>query len=210
MAGRVPLRQRGRWRRRQPGERAEQRRPPRLHPPHRCRRAVRRTSLLRAQGHPFSGVPGVRDKIWAYGFRNPWRISFDPTGRLWAADVGEGNLEEIDIVQKADNYGWPMMEGMSCVESCKTTGLASPIWQYSHDLGCSVTGGYVVQSAPPSLMGKYVFADFCSGNVWALAFDGVSERLATLLFKNNLQITWFGRALDGTFTWSRGLGGCTK
>ena len=148
--------------------------------------------------NPFAGVSGVRGEIWAYGFRNPWRISFDAADRLWATDVGERKLEEIEIVKKKGNYGWPIMEGTSCFDSCKTTGLELPIWEYTHALGCSITGGYVVQSKPASLIGMYVFADFCSGNVWTLTFNEVTEPSATLLFKSNLQITSFGRALDSS------------
>ena len=123
--------------------------------------------------NPFVGVAG-RDEIWAYGFRNPWRYSFDrSTGALWAGDVGQNQYEEVDVVERGGNYGWDVMEGFHCFEpatGCNTSGLELPVFEYSHDGsngvpgGCSITGGYVYRgSAIPSLEGVYVFADYCTG-----------------------------------------------
>jgi glucose/arabinose dehydrogenase len=125
--------------------------------------------------NPFVSTANARDEIYAYGFRNPWRYSFDrQTGRLWAGDVGQGQYEEIDIVERGRNYGWDVMEGFHCFEpstGCSTAGLELPIFEYSHDGsngvpgGCSITGGYVYRgSAIPSLRGIYVFADYCTGS----------------------------------------------
>jgi len=116
---------------------------------------------------------GGRGEIWAYGLRNPWRLNFDPeTGALWAADVGQGEWEEIDRIAKGGNYGWNVMEGNHCFEpasGCDAAGLLPPRAEYGHDLGCSVTGGYVYRgSAMPELDGWYVYGDYCSGRVWAV------------------------------------------
>ncbi len=113
---------------------------------------------------------GGRPEIWALGLRNPWRFSFDPDGGdLYIGDVGQGSWEEIDR-QPADsaggeNYGWNVMEGRHCFGGdCDQTGYVKPIAEYSHDLGCSVTGGYVYRgTAQPELQGVYVFGDYCSG-----------------------------------------------
>ncbi|MBI5284706.1 MAG: PQQ-dependent sugar dehydrogenase [Chloroflexi bacterium] len=123
---------------------------------------------------------GGRGEIWAYGLRNPWRLNFDPqTGALWAADVGQGDWEEIDRIVKGGNYGWNVMEGDHCFEpasGCHKAGLLPPRAEYGHDLGCSVTGGYVYRGpAMPELDGWYVYGDYCSGRVWAVnTADGAS------------------------------------
>src|SRR5215471_5788432 len=113
--------------------------------------------------NPFAGGGGLPE-IWAFGFRNPWRFSFDRgTGRLFLADVGQDQFEEIDIVQKGGNYGWNVMEGMHCFNpptGCNTTGLTLPITEYSHAEGNAVIGGFVYRGANlPSLRGVYVFGD---------------------------------------------------
>ncbi len=122
--------------------------------------------------NPFIGNQDAKPEIWAYGLRNPWRYSFDPKGRLLVADVGQGEWEEIDYVRAGDNLGWNIREGRHCfspARDCPTAGLVDPIAEYSHELGKSVTGGYVYTgSALPSLQGKYVFGDFVDGRVWAL------------------------------------------
>ena len=123
--------------------------------------------------NPFVGRNG-RDEIYAYGFRNPWRYSFDrATGALWAGDVGQNIYEEVDVVEKGGNYGWDVMEGFHCFEpstGCDTTGLELPVFEYSHNGsngvsgGCSITGGYVYRGPTlGSLRGVYVFADYCTG-----------------------------------------------
>ncbi|MEE9269905.1 MAG: PQQ-dependent sugar dehydrogenase [Candidatus Krumholzibacteria bacterium] len=153
--------------------------------------------------NPFVGnMAGVREEIWAWGFRNPWRCSFDPvTGRFWVGDVGQDAIEEIDVVEKGKNYGWNIMEGESCFNppaGCDTTGLTLPAWQYLHSLGNSVTGGYVYRGTMiPSLVGQYVYADFGSGRVWSLDYDGISPTVNTQLMDTVLRITSFGVDRDG-------------
>jgi len=107
--------------------------------------------------------------------RNPWRFSFDrATGGMLMADVGQNQWEEINAEPAGAggrNYGWSIMEGDRCLGGggCSQRGLTDPVTVYSHDLGCSVTGGYVYRGASiPQLFGGYVFADYCSGRIWAL------------------------------------------
>lgn len=130
--------------------------------------------------NPFVGQANVKPEIWAYGLRNPWRFSFDrATGDLYIADVGQSNKEEIDFQPASsgggENYGWRIMEGDECYDAaqdCKRGDLIAPIAVYSHDLGCSVTGGYVYRGQLyPWLVGKYIFADYCTGIVWTTARD---------------------------------------
>ena len=150
--------------------------------------------------NPFVGnTNGWREEIFAYGFRNPWRFAFDPEGRLFAADVGEGSLEEINYVEAGKNYGWDVLEGFLChepLDACDTSGLTLPIHAYLHDLHGSITGGPVARGfEAPSLAGKYIFGDFVSGFIWALEYieiGGVWEILVEELFDTDLRITTFG------------------
>jgi uncharacterized repeat protein (TIGR03806 family) len=112
-------------------------------------------------------------EIYALGFRNPWRWSFDaPTGNLWVGDVGQGSFEEIDIVQRGGNYGWDIREGAHCFEppvGCPTAGLTDPVAEYGRALGESIIGGYVYRGTQTtSLFGRYLFADFGSGMIASL------------------------------------------
>ena len=153
--------------------------------------------------NPFVSLDGARGEIWAYGLRNPWRFAFDlETGLLWAADVGQNHYEEVDIIEKGGNYGWNRMEGLHCfppsVSQCDKTGLELPITEYTHAEGCSITGGYVYRgNRVTSLYGAYVYADFCSGKIWALRFDGVQVTEHLELVDSPLQISSFGEDVDG-------------
>jgi glucose/arabinose dehydrogenase len=122
--------------------------------------------------NPFVGGGGLPE-IFAFGFRNPWRFSFDrPTGRVFVADVGQARFEEIDILQKGGNFGWNIMEGLHCfnpMTGCKMTGLILPIFEYDHTQGIAVIGGFVYHgTAIPQLAGTYLFSDFGSGTLWNL------------------------------------------
>lgn len=129
------------------------------------------------QDNPFAGDwRYARGEVWAYGIRNPWRLSFDrETGACWAADVGQDAWEEIDIIVKGGNYGWNLREakhkfGPGGVE--ETERLIEPIWEYHHDVGKSITGGFVYRGRKiPELVGGYLYADYVSGQVWALWYD---------------------------------------
>ena len=132
--------------------------------------------------NPFVGTPGARPEIWSYGFRNPWRFSFDrATGDLYIGDVGESQWEEVDYASAADgagrgvNYGWSVMEGSHCLhhDGCNQAGLTVPLLEYSHSEGCAITGGYVYRgNAIPALRGHYFYADFCQGWVRSLRVEG--------------------------------------
>jgi uncharacterized protein (TIGR03437 family) len=125
--------------------------------------------------NPFFGSTPGRDEIYATGLRNPWRFSFDrATGRLYAADVGQGAIEEIDIITRGGNYGWRVYEGTRCTNNdpalCNPSNYIAPIVEYSHTGGrCSVTGGYVYRGTRGSLpVGAYVYADYCTGEIFML------------------------------------------
>lgn len=143
--------------------------------------------------NPFVGSAIDRQEIYAYGFRNPWRMSFDTsTGRLWAADVGQNQIEEIDIVGAEANYGWRLFEGTSCFSGdCDNTDLVAPIFEYNQNNGdMSITGGYVYRGELiSSLQGKYIYGDFVSGRIWSLTEDGSDNEL---LFETGLNIASFG------------------
>ncbi len=155
--------------------------------------------------NPLFGQEGVRQEIWVYGLRNPWRFSFDRlTGDLFIADVGQGQREEIDF-QPAnsmglENYGWDVMEGTLCFNpevNCDTFGLESPILEYSHDVGCAVAGGYRYRgSAVPELDGVYLYGDFCSGILFA-ATDNSGQWSVLDTLETGFSITAFGEDEQG-------------
>ena len=155
--------------------------------------------------NPFAGpgtTQGARGEIWAYGLRNPWRFSFDrANGQLWVGDVGQNRREEIDLVQRGGNYGWNVMEGNRCFSpssGCNQQGLELPVIDYDHDLGCSVTGGYVYRgSRAPALVGAYVYADFCSGTIWALRHQGGQVVAQREIAGTRLRISSFGEDASG-------------
>ena len=151
--------------------------------------------------NPFIDDAGARGEIWAYGLRNPWRFSFDrETGRLWAGDVGQNSVEEVDVVEKGEDYGWNRLEGSQCFSAadCDPTWTVLPVWEYPTRGNCSVIGGYVYRGGGiPSLTGAYVFADFCSGRIWALRYDGQEVTEHLLLADTPLQIVSFGQDRDG-------------
>jgi glucose/arabinose dehydrogenase len=127
--------------------------------------------------NPFVGEAGARPEIWAKGFRNPWRFSFDrATDDLYITDVGEAMREEINLQLSTsgggENYGWDVLEGTACYDppsGCSTSGFVPPIHEYDHSEGCSITGGYVYRgSSHPELVGRYFFSDFCAS--WLRSF----------------------------------------
>lgn len=133
--------------------------------------------------NPFIGLIPGRDEIWAYGYRNPWRFSFDrQNGDMWIADVGQGNIEEVDFEPSSSdggvNYGWRLKEGFNCFNpgsGCDPGGvLTDPITQYFHDGGkCSITGGYIYRGcAIPDLQGSYFYGDYCTGEIWSIRYNG--------------------------------------
>lgn len=166
-------------------------------------------SILRIDvgGDPYAIPPGnpFGDEIWAFGLRNPWRFSFDrATGDLYIADVGQSAFEEVNFQPAAsaggENYGWNIMEGLECFgggDGCDMTGLTLPVIVYGHELGCSITGGFVYRgAAQPALQGLYLYGDFCSGRIWGMARDG-GEWVAEELLHSPASISTFGQDDDG-------------
>ncbi len=126
--------------------------------------------------NPFVNNPEARGEIWAYGLRNVWRMSFDrKTNVMWIADVGQNLWEEINIGAPGGNYGWNLREGTHPFAGDggkERTDLIDPIWEYHHDIGKSITGGHVYRGKRvPELVGKYLYADYVSGLVWALDYN---------------------------------------
>jgi uncharacterized repeat protein (TIGR03806 family) len=155
--------------------------------------------------NPLCGTNGTGPQscpeIYASGFRNPWRWSFDrQTGQLWVGDVGQNEIEEIDRVVRGGNYGWRCFEGTrNTTMTCGSENLPylPPVAQYTHGSGFSVTGGYVYRgSAIAGLAGRYVFADF-GGRIWHIANDTPPTLSVTSGFDSNLQISSFGEGNDG-------------
>jgi uncharacterized repeat protein (TIGR03806 family) len=148
-------------------------------------------------------------EIYAYGFRNPWRWSFDrasATPDLWIGDVGQGAFEEVDRVPSAGgNYGWRIREGAHCFNpssNCGTTAngepLIDPVAEYDHNVGASITGGYVYRgTAIASLVGRYVFGDFVSGRIFGLLPNNGGGFTRTELLSSGSLISSFAQDADG-------------
>ena len=161
----------------------------------------------RSDGKPY-GIPSdnpyvqhknAKPEIWAWGLRNPWRFSFDRlTGELYAADVGQDEIEEINIIEKGKNYGWRIMEGNICTPGvnpdCKQDGLTPPLYTYDHTIGRSITGGYVYRGNHfAELCGVYLYGDFVSQAIWGLRVkNGKVIQHKTLLKARSL----FSLAID--------------
>ena len=150
------------------------------------------------EDNPFANnLSGFRKEIYAYGLRNPWRFSFDPlTGTLWTGDVGQNDIEEIDIIVNGGNYGWNIKEGDRCFSppvDCNSTDLIDPIHQYPRPDGFSITGGYVYRGNNiPDLNGTYIYGDFISGNIWGFTLNSQGQNENSLLFETNINISSFG------------------
>jgi glucose/arabinose dehydrogenase len=148
---------------------------------------------------------GGRAEIWASGLRNPWRFSFDHlTGDLYIGDVGQNQIEEIDFLASGApggaNFGWNFFEGTSAYEGVPPPGLQviPPVAEYTHQMGCSVTGGVVYRgSRLPAWQGIYLFGDYCSGMVWGLVWDAQGSWQNQILFGPIGRITSFGQDEQG-------------
>ncbi len=146
-------------------------------------------------------------EIWGIGLRNPWRFSFDfDTESIWIADVGQGDVEEVNRNEIEDlglNFGWPLYEGTDCLAGpcdgvdASLRVLTFPVYEYRHDEGCSITGGYVYRGdAIPQLDGHYFFSDWCSGFIRSIAPDGTMHDW-TDRTGNVAAVTSFGRDDSG-------------
>lgn len=141
-------------------------------------------------------------EIYAWGFRNPWRFSFDrQSGELWVGDVGQGAWEEVDRVSVGENHGWNTREGAHCYPAgsqCSSTGLVDPITEYDHSVGVSITGGYVYRGADiAGLQGHYVFGDFGSGRLWSVPANSPVGTAATEIADTTLSIAAFAEDSNG-------------
>ena len=148
--------------------------------------------------NPFIVPLAARNEIYAYGLRNMWRFSWDlDTGFLWGADVGQYEYEEINIIESGGNYGWNIMEGTACYDSpnCDSEGLELPVWEYELyvDGVCSVTGGYVYRGSKLwSITGKYIYGDWCTGDIWTLEYSDEGNHINEHLLNSGINITSFG------------------
>ncbi len=154
--------------------------------------------------NPFIGMEGALPEIWALGLRNPWRFSFDRGGShaLFCGDVGQGDREEVDIIQAGGNYGWPILEGTRCnrpSQGCDNPDLIPPIAEYVNGGFQAVTGGYVYRGARiPSMQGLYIFGDYGSGEIFYLEPDGQGGWQRPELFQDtSYLIASFGEDLNG-------------
>ncbi|MEM1041499.1 MAG: PQQ-dependent sugar dehydrogenase [Bacteroidota bacterium] len=164
------------------------------------------SATIPADNPLIDGPGGGCDETFAYGFRNPFRFSFAPDGRLWLGDVGQDEREEVNIVEPGGNYGWNTLEGTLCFNSpngCDAAGTVLPIREYPHNLfsqdgGFSVTGGYVYRGNTCSpLLGRYVYGDFVTTNLWSLTFDGQTADNQVLDSFSGLAVTTFGEDEQG-------------
>ncbi|MBI3469383.1 MAG: PQQ-dependent sugar dehydrogenase [Planctomycetes bacterium] len=138
--------------------------------------------------NPFLRIPGARPELWAYGFRNPWRMCFDQrSGRLWVGDIGQDAWELIHLVQRGANYGWSVYEGSRPFQSLRERGptpISPPLVERPHSESRSITGGFVYYGRRfPDLHGVYLYGDYSTGKVWGLRYD-------------NGRITWHQELAD--------------
>lgn len=132
--------------------------------------------------NPFLNVAGAKPEIFAHGVRNPWRFGFDKkTGNLWLGDVGQELWEEVNIIRKGGNYGWSNREGTHAFGNRPAVKNVSepidPVWEYDHRIGKSITGGRVYNGSRVSeLAGKYLYADYVTGRIWALTYDAAAGK----------------------------------
>lgn len=148
------------------------------------------------EDNPFVNQAGARGEVWAFGFRNPYRFSFDrATGELWAGDVGQSDREEIDLVVKGGNYGWNLFEGNSEYrnpDGLPPSDFQPPVIDYGRSAGLSVIGGYVYRGNRfPVMDGIYFYGDYGSGNLWALVY-GDGSLLSNEIVANVPAISSFG------------------
>jgi glucose/arabinose dehydrogenase len=155
--------------------------------------------------NPFVGRADARGEIWAYGLRNVWRMAFDrTTGTLWAADVGQDLWEEVDLIVRGGNYGWNLREArhkFGGEGSSPRANLIEPIWEYSHAVGKSITGGFVYRGRKiPELVGGYLYADYVAGRMWALFYDSATRQVTAnreIPLPRNVPILSFGEDAEG-------------
>lgn len=152
--------------------------------------------------NPFCQTPRAKPENWAYGLRNPWKISFDKkTGQLWCGDVGWQEWENIFLITRGGNYGWPAMEGSNVVDMKRHRGpsaITAPVVTHSHAEAASITGGFVYHGTRlPELTGAYLYADYETGKIWALWHDGKQITRHEEIADTPYAIVTFAQAEDG-------------
>jgi len=154
--------------------------------------------------NPFVGNQNAAPEVWASGMRNLWRMAFDrQTGLLWAGDVGEDLYEEINIIKAGGNYGWNIRESLHPFGKYGVgvrSDLTDPIWEYNHDIGKSITGGFVYRGKKvPELTGAYLYADYVKAGIWALTYDAAKGRVVANreIESPGLPIVSFGEDEEG-------------
>jgi uncharacterized repeat protein (TIGR03806 family) len=153
--------------------------------------------------NPFITVPGARPEIWAYGLRNPWKMSFDrTTGDLWLGDVGQDLWEMVYLIQRGANYGWPVMEGNHPYNPKIKPGgpspISPPVVEHGHFEARSLTGGFVYRGARlKELQGAYIYADYETGKIWALRYQDGQVKEHRELLQTPVHISSFGEDNDG-------------
>jgi putative heme-binding domain-containing protein len=151
--------------------------------------------------NPFVGMSKARPEVWAYGFRNPWRMSFDrQTGELFVGDVGWELWESIHRVEKGGNYGWSAAEGPQPIKADQIgpTPIHPALIELSHSIACSVTGGYVYRGSKfPELRGAYIFGDWETRRLWAARFDGDRTTEMPEITRPTVRFAAFGEDNDG-------------
>ncbi|MDB6116444.1 MAG: yliI 2 [Verrucomicrobiaceae bacterium] len=151
--------------------------------------------------NPFISMPKARPEIYAYGLRNPWKMSFDrPTGNLWCGDVGWEQWEQIFLIKKGGNYGWSAFEGNNSIlpERLGPTPVSPPTVTHSHSEAASITGGFVYHGKRlPELEGAYIYGDYETGKIWALWHDGKQITRHEEIASTAVKIVTFGQGEDG-------------
>ena len=154
--------------------------------------------------NPLVGQVNHRAELWAWGLRNPWRMSFDrETGALWTGDVGQNKWEEVDIIKKGGNYGWNFREGKNGFREPGETisNTTDPVHEYGRRQGGSITGGYVYRGTKiPELVGSYIFSDYLSRKIWTLQENRENKltyRSKQIAKKTPIAIASFGETPEG-------------
>ncbi|MCF6313299.1 MAG: PQQ-dependent sugar dehydrogenase [Verrucomicrobiales bacterium] len=152
--------------------------------------------------NPYVGIANVRPEVWAFGFRNPWKINFDPKGKLWVGDVGWELWEMIHLVGKGHNAGWSAMEASQPIkpESANPISpISAPVMAHPHSEAASITGGFIYRgSRLPELRGAYIYGDYETGKIWALWHDGTRITKHQEIADTPHRIASFGEAQDGS------------
>src|SRR5262249_37580106 len=162
--------------------------------------------------NPFVNFKGARPEVWAYGLRQPWKMSFDrQTGELWVGEVGQDLWEMVIKVEKGGNYGWSVTEGTHPFRPERKRGptpILKPVVEHPHSDFRSLPGGFVYRGQPlQGLVGAYVYGDFATGRVWALRYDGKKVTWHRELVARPLRVVCWGEDNAGELYFLDFMGG---